>query len=67
MNKIIKLKSPTINEWIYAESNSVGQKQDGLKNDIPKYHISKLSPTEAEEYAEEYKKVFLEKYNSIKK
>lgn len=67
MNKTIKLKDPSINEWIYAENNSVGQKQYGLKNDMPKYHISDLSEEEALQYAEEYKRAFLDKYNQLKK
>lgn len=67
MNKTIKLKNPQINEWIYAENNLIAQKHEGFKNDSPKYHISELSTEEAEEYAEEYKKAFLEKYNQLKK
>lgn len=67
MNKTIKLKGPSIAEWIYAEDNSVGQKQDGLKNDAKKLHIGELSQEEALEYAEQYKKAFLEKYHSSKK
>lgn len=67
MNKTIKLKNPTVDEWIYAENNKVGQRQDGfLKQDVQKFHISELSPEEAENYAEEYKKAFLEKYQSAK-
>ncbi|MDR4892265.1 MULTISPECIES: hypothetical protein [unclassified Chryseobacterium] len=67
MNKTIKLQTPSINEWIYAEDYSVGQKQDGLKNDAKKFHIGELSQEEAENYAEEYKKAFLEKYLTTKK
>ncbi|NML70019.1 hypothetical protein HHL23_09420 [Chryseobacterium sp. RP-3-3] len=67
MNKTIKLKSPAISEWIYTECNSVGKKQDGLKSDTQKFHISELSQEEAQQYAEEYKKTFLEKYHLIKK
>lgn len=66
MNKTIKLECPKITEWIYAEDHSVGRKQDGLKKDAQKFHISELSPEEAENYAEEYKKAFLEKYQSAK-
>ena len=67
MTKTIKLKNPTIEEWIYAENNKVAQRQEGyLKQDVQKFHISELSEDEAKEYAEEYKKQFLEKYNSLK-
>jgi hypothetical protein len=66
MDKTIKLKSPQVNEWVYAENNNVGKKQDGfMKNEVPKFHISELSKEEAYEYAEEYKKTFIEKYNSL--
>jgi hypothetical protein len=68
MNKTIKLKDPQVEEWIYAENNKVGRRQDGfMKDDVQKFHISELSQEEAENYAEEYKKAFLEKYNSAKK
>ncbi|WP_412850578.1 hypothetical protein ACL0VS_17965 [Chryseobacterium sp. PMSZPI] len=67
MNKRIKIKGLAISEWIYAENDSVGQKQQGLKQDVQKFHISELTKEEAEEYAEEYKKVFLDKYNQLKK
>lgn len=67
MNKTIKLKEPQVNEWIYADNNKVGLKQDGLKQDVQKFHISELSEEEAKEYAEQYKKQFLEKYKQLKK
>lgn len=68
MNKTIKLKNPTIEEWIYTENNKVAQRQEGFLNkDVQKFHISELSEEEAKEYAEEYRKQFIEKYNSFKK
>ena len=68
MNKTIKLKNPIIEEWIYVENNKVAQRQEGFLNkDVQKFHISELSEDEAKEYAEEYRKQFLEKYNSLKK
>lgn len=68
MTKEIKLRSPEISEWIYAENNKVAQRQEGLLNkDVQKFHISELSEEEAKEYAEEYRKQFIEKYNSFKK
>lgn len=66
MNKTIKLKNPRIEEWIYAENNKAAQRQEGLKKDVQKFHISELSEEEAKEYAEKYKRQFLEKYNSLK-
>ena len=51
MDKIIKLDPPKINEWISVENNKVGTKQEGLKNDVIRYHISELSENEAKEYA----------------
>ena len=64
MNKTVKLEPPKINEWILVENNKIGTKQEGLKKDVLRYHISELSEDEAKEYAELYKQKFLEKYYS---
>lgn len=63
MERKIKLKLPKIDEKIYLITEEIGRKQDGFQP-LPSIHISSLSKNEAEQYAEELKQKFLDKWKN---